>query len=113
MKETDSRWQLPNMSPWLMGYIFFTGFFCAGIPTLLWQKNHGGSFPDAFWGMERAGPSIVTVLLPIPFLAWLVWFTFFSTSRLVKKDDKIFVLLMFAGSIGAGLIQLVRHFLAH
>jgi hypothetical protein len=113
MKETDSRWQLPKMSLWLMGYIVFTGFFCVGILTHFWRGNHGGSLPDAFWGTERARPSITSVLLPIPFLACLVWFTFFSTSRLVKKDDKIFVLLMFAGSIVGGSIQLVRHLFAH
>jgi len=95
-------WQPIKFSPWLVACVFGVGILQMLVPVVLEWHRGGGAFGDAYWtwGQRlRSGPlSAASLLYSSGMTGALVWFAFFSNSRVVKDSDKFAVFLMLCGS---------------
>jgi hypothetical protein len=78
-----------------------------------WRAS-GGDFMKAYFAAIQAlrtgRPNTVEVALFLPLTAGLIWFTYFSRSRVVKDHDKFAVFLMLCGAAVGWVLMLVRFF---
>ena len=105
---------LRGMSPWLVAVILLCSFLYFGL--LVWeQRIPGGTVRDALlsWQHREAnsGPTPLELTSAVVLALALVWFTFFSGSKRVTKDDKKIVTLMSLGAAIGWLTLIVRYFL--
>ena len=100
MSERDSRrfswlnWQPIRWSRWLQIYLLASVPFVL-VPALLVEMHHnGGHFVQAYQTLaNQEGAYRVAEMLVFVDWAFLVWFTFFSKSKIVTDSDKLVVFI--------------------
>jgi hypothetical protein len=88
------KWQPIRWSRWLQIYLFASIPFIF-VPALLIEMHHtGGHFEPAYQTLaNQEGAYRVAEMLVFVDWAFLVWFTFFSKSKLVTDCDKLIVFI--------------------
>jgi len=88
------NWQPIRWSRWLQIYLFASVPFVF-VPSLLIEMHHnGGRFGQAYQTLaNQQGAYRVAEMLVFLDWAFLVWFTFFTKSKIVTDSDKLIVFI--------------------
>jgi len=103
------------MSPWLIGTLIVTALLYFVLLIAPDRHANGADFTRAYSTSVRAkyghGPSILDATISLPLVAFLVWFSYFSKSELVKDHDRFVVFLMLCGAALGLVLTAIRHFI--
>ena len=88
------NWQRIRWSRWLQIYLFASVPFVLAPALLIEMHHNGGHFVQAYQTLaNQEGAYRIAEMLVFVDLAFLVWFTFFSKSKIVTDNDKVLVFI--------------------
>ena len=89
------HWQQPmRCSRWLQIYLYASVPFVFVPPLLIEMHRHGGHFWQAYETLaNQQGAYRIAEMLVFVDWAFLVWFTFFTKSKIVTDSDKLGVFI--------------------